>query len=172
MEFLKLAKERYSVRQYSNKPVEDEKLAMVLEAGRVAPTAANKQPQRIYVLKTPSEIKKLHECTRYDFHSPIVLIIAYDKTASWKRKYDGHDGGETDASIVATHMMLQAWELGLGTCWVGSFDPVKVKELFAFPESFEPVALFPLGYPSSDAKPIPLHYSRNALLEGVNLFTK
>ena len=160
MTFMELAKARYSVRSYKPKPIEPEKLTQILEAGRIAPTACNNQPQRIKVITDPAELAKVDECTPCRFGAPAVLLVCYDKTVCWKRKFDGAGSGEVDASIVTTHLMLAAYELGLGACWVMHFDPVKTVELFTLPENIIPVAFLPIGYPADDAAPIDFHYQR------------
>lgn len=161
MNFSELAKERYSVRKFSDKNVEKEKLDLILEAGRIAPTAVNYQPQRILVIENEDSLTKLKSCTPYSFNAPLALLVCYDSTVSWKRSHDNEDMGPIDASIVATHMMLQAQELGLGTTWVGHFIPDIMKETFELPAYLVPVVLLPLGYPSTDSVPHPkMHYSR------------
>ena len=155
--FFELAASRYSVRSYSQEAVEGEKLARILEAGRIAPTACNNQPQRIKVLCGADDLAKVDQCTPCRFNAPAVLLICYDNTVSWKRKFDGADSGEVDAAIVTTHMMLAAHELGLGTCWVMYFDQAKTSALFALPENIIPLAMLPLGYPADDAAPADLH---------------
>ena len=167
MNFLELAKERYSCRSFDKREVEKEKIELILEAARVAPTAVNYQPQRILVLTEKEKLAKLSECTRYGWNAPVIMIICYDKNISWKRKFDGRDEGEIDASIVTTHMMLQAQDLGLGTTWIGYFDPDKVREVYEIPENLEIVAILPIGYPSEEAKPSSMHYQRNSLEEMV-----
>ena len=137
MDFLELAKERYSCRSFADKKVEKEKLEKILEAGRIAPTAVNYQPQRILVLQEPEKLAKLSECTRFGWGAPVIMIICYDKNISWKRKYDGKDEGIIDASIVTTQMMLEIQDLGLGTTWIGSFDPQKIREVYEIPENLE-----------------------------------
>ncbi|SET97165.1 nitroreductase family protein [Lacrimispora sphenoides] len=169
MEFLKLAKDRYSVRKFCDKKVEKEKLDLILEVGRVAPTAVNYQPQRIFVLDTEEALSKLKACTTYHFHAPLALLICYDKTVSWKRSYDGKDMGEVDVSIVATHMMLEVTNLGLGSTWVGHFDPQKIEEVFELPENIIPVALLPIGYPDETSVPHPNHNKRFDI--GVTVFS-
>lgn len=159
MSFLQLAKERYSVRKFSDKKVEKEKLDLILEAGKVAPTAVNYQPQRILVVESKEGLNKIKLCTPYDFGAPLVLVICYDVEKSWKRK-DGKDMGEVDASIVATHMMLQIAELGLGTTWVGHFLADEVVEQFNIPENLIPIALFPIGYPADNSIPSKSHDNR------------
>lgn len=161
MQFLDLAKERYSVRKFSDKPVEQEKLDLILEAGRIAPTAHNNQPQRILVLQGKEAMERLEPCTPYRFGQTLSLLVCYDKTASWKREeFDKADAGETDASIVTTHMMLQGQELGIGSTWVGHFDPQAVRETFDLPPHIVPVVLLMMGYPREDARPSRLHESR------------
>ncbi len=120
MDFLELAKQRYSVRKFCDKKIEQDKIDLILEAGRIAPTAVNYQPQRILVLDNQQSLDKLGECTPYRFQETLALLVYYDQTVSWKRKYDNKDSGEIDASIVATHMMLQAASLGIGSTWSGT----------------------------------------------------
>jgi nitroreductase len=92
-----------------------------------------------------------------------VLLVCYDKTVCWTRSFDKAASGEVDAGIVTTHLMLAAWEQGLGSCWVMYFDPKKVRDLFALPESIVPVAVLPIGYAAEDAAPSERHSSRAAL---------
>ena len=161
--FLDLAACRYSVRKFSDQPIEKEKLDLILESGRISPTACNNQPQRILVLQSKENLAKLKECTGSHFDAPLALLVCYDKTKSWKRSFDGDDSGSVDASIVTTQMMLQASELGIGSTWVAHFDPQKIRSLFKVPKSYVPVALLPLGYPAADAKPSHHHSNREPL---------
>lgn len=158
MEFLELAKERYAVRAYKDTPVEDEKLARILEAAMVAPTACNYQPQKIYVVKSEEKLKALAGITPCTFSAPVVFVVGYDVERSAKgRIFEGHDFGDTDAAIVVTHMMLEAHELGLGTCWVGHFNEAQVKAALDLPENVRVRDLLPVGYPADNAVPAPLH---------------
>ena len=165
MEFLQLSEARYSLRKFSDRPVEAEKLAAILEAGRNAPTAHNLQPQRIFVLRSPEALEKADACTAAHFHPPVILVVAYDPEAAWKRETDGKNHGEIDASIAATQMMLEAADLGLGTTYVGMLEPEKL--LAAFPEmaGLCPIAMLPLGYPAEGAHPSRLHADRKPLEE-------
>lgn len=167
MSFIELAEGRYSVRRFSDRPVEKEKLDLVLKAGQLAPTACDNQPQRILVIEGAQGAAKLKACTRYQFGAPMALLVCYDSTESWKRGFDGKDSGDVDASIVATHLMLEAAELGLGTTWVGSFDPEAARREFSLPETLVPVALLPMGYPAQDAAPSPRHSDRKPIGETV-----
>ena len=169
MDLMNLLKERYSVRMFSDKPVEDDKLNQILEAGRVAPTAVNFQPQRILVLKSKDALDKLKNCTRYHFDAPVALIVCYDNTVSWKRGYDNHDMGEVDAAIVITQMVLEIANLGLGTTWVGHFDPAAVVREFELPEKIIPVSILTIGYNAPDAEPNPRHFERLELTKTVKI---
>ena len=158
MTFLELAKARYSVRKYSDRAIEEEKLSLILEAGRVAPTACNNQPQKIYVAKSEEVRRKLASVCRCTFDAPVILVVCYDRNRDWKNKLQpGYESGETDAAIVCTHMMLQAFELGIGSCWVGYFNAQAVSEALGLPENVTVSALLPMGYPSEKAEPLPLH---------------
>lgn len=158
MNFLELAKARYSVRSFKKDPIEDEKLAKIIEAGHVAPTACNNQPQKIYIVKSEDYRNKLASVCRCTFDAPVILVVCYDKERSWKNKrMPGYQSGETDASIVCTHMMLEAWELGIGSCWVGMFSSDEVKHALGLPENLTVSALLPIGYPAESATPLDLH---------------
>lgn len=125
MDFEKLAAERYSLRKFSDQPVEEETLARILEAGRNAPTAHNNQPQRILVLRSKEALALADGCARSHFDSPVMLVVSYDPADAWIREEDGKNHGEIDAAIATTQMMLQAADLGLGTTYIGMFDPGK-----------------------------------------------
>ena len=158
MTFQELAKTRYSVRSFQNTPIAKDTLNLILEAGRIAPTACNNQPQRIYVAKSEESRKKLASVCRCTFDAPVILVVCYDRTRDWKNKLmPGYESGETDAAIVCTHMMLQAADLGVGSCWVGYFNAQQVSEVLGLPEDVTVSALLPMGYPTPDAKPLPLH---------------
>lgn len=167
MEFLELAQKRYSVRNFENKSIETEKLNKILEAGRIAPTACNFQPQRILVIQEKEQIDKLKKATPFTFDEPVILMICADMTKSWIRKYDHKNHADIDVSIVTTHMMLQAAELGIGSTWVCSFDPQKVKEEFNLPEGYEPINLLPIGYPQIGNVPNEKHTDRVEIGETV-----
>ena len=158
MTFQTLAQNRYSVRSFQNRPIEEETLNWILEAGRVAPTACNFQPQKIYVAKSAESRQKLASVCRCTFDAPVILVVCYDRTRDWKNKLmPGYESGETDAAIVCTHMMLQAFELGIGSCWVGYFNAQAVADALGLPENVTVSALLPMGYPAENAQPLPLH---------------
>ncbi|MDR2070156.1 MAG: nitroreductase family protein [Treponema sp.] len=163
MDFDVLSAKRYSVRKFKQIPVEPEKLALILEAGRNAPTAANKQPQRILAVTREEGLAKIDRCTSCRFEAPLVLIVCYDKNECWVRKFDGETSGWVDASIAATQMMLQAADIGLGSTWVMYFDPAAARKEFALPENLVPVAMLVMGYPAPDAVPADRHAIRHPL---------
>lgn len=145
--FLELAKRRYSVRNYLDKPVEDEKLHYVLEAGRIAPSAANYQPWHFIVIKEAGMRKKIVET--YDrswfLQAPVIIVLCGDHRISWKRA-DGKDHCDIDIAIAADHMTLAAEDVGLGTCWICNFDAKAAGKVLDLPKEIEPVVFLPLGY--------------------------
>ena len=171
MDFLDLAKNRYSERRFDNRPIEEEKLARILEAGRVAPTGANNQPQRIFVLKSQAALEKARSVTPYTFGAPLVLLVCYDSEVVWWNPNDRlipyYNCGEQDASIAATNMMYAAEEQGIHTLWVRGFDAKSVAEVFELPEEIVPVMMLVIGYPTEKSKAHPAHYRRIPLSEMV-----
>ncbi len=153
MNFAELLEKRYSVRDYEDKPIEQEKLDKILAAGRLAPTAANRQPQKIYVLQSPEAMAKARQVTaRMMYNAPMALLVCYDDKESWKSTVNSfgedYEGGEVDAAIVTTAMMMQATDLGVGSLWVRGFAAPKASEVFELPENIHPVCFLVLGYPS------------------------
>lgn len=163
--FLALAEQRYSVRKFASKQVEQVALERILRAGQVAPTACNNQPQMTYVLRSEQAMEKLRKCTTSHFHAPMALLVCYNSDQSWKRNYDGQDSGWVDASIVATHMMLEAYAQGVGSTWVMHFIPEAVQTEFALPENQVPVAILVMGYPADDVQASPMHSQNKAMDE-------
>ncbi|AGK98430.1 nitroreductase family protein [Clostridium pasteurianum] len=149
MDFLQLAKTRYSVRKYENKKVEEEKLEKILEAGRIAPTGANTQPQKLIVITKEEGLAKLKKGANV-YGAPTAIIVCEDHDVSWKRPFDNKDIAETDVSIISTHMVLQATELGLGTIWVCYFDPKIIREEFNIPDNVEAVNIIGIGYAAGE----------------------
>lgn len=167
MDFDKVISDRYSVRKFENRHLEKEVVAKILDAGHIAPTGCNYQPQRVLVLNNDKSIAKLKDCTKCHFDAPCAFLVCYNKDETWKRPYDDALSAPVDAVIVATHMMLQAQNIGVGTCLVMHFNPLKMRETFNIPENTEPVILIVAGYPHSDSKPINLHYKFRPLDEVV-----
>lgn len=169
MKFDELVKERFSVRMYSNKEIEQEKIDKILEAGRVAPTACNLQPQRIFVIKSEEAREKLKSFCRMTFDAPVIMLMCADMDVVWKNKREEeYNTAEMDLSIVGTHMMLQAWDLGIGSCWVRAFNSKEVKEKFELPDNIKPIFMMPMGYKADDCVPNEMfHNSRNNIEDEV-----
>lgn len=157
-DFMELARARFSTRRFSARPLEQEKLDKILEAGRIAPTGANKQPQKVYVIRKPEHIDILCTLTPCVYGASTVLLVAYDDTLDWKNPMETEfHTGEVDAAIVATHMMLEAAELGVDSCWVAHFPPKKTAAVFHLPSHIHPVLLMPMGYKEASYHPAPDH---------------
>ena len=168
MNFIDLAKERYSVRDFKEQAVEKEKLDKILEAGNIAPTAKNLQPQRIYVLESEEALKKLDELTNCRYKAKTVLLFTYDTNEEWTNPLEeGIHSGVEDVSIVATHIMLMAKELGLDTCWCNYFPNTKLEEALNIPKNEKSVLFMPIGYASDNAKPSAMHTKNKDIEETV-----
>lgn len=153
MDFLQMAQDRYSVRSYSQEPVAPEKIEAILKAGQYAPTALNFQPQKIYVIKSEKEMEKLRYVCRYVKDAPMAMLVCYDMEKSWKHAPDRLDSGIMDATVVATHMMLEAWEQGVGTCFIRGYNNRDIVGMFNLPENIKPVCVLAMGYPSETSHP-------------------
>jgi nitroreductase len=149
MEFFKVVAERYSVRSYRPDPVEPEKLHQILEAARLAPTACNLQAFKLFVIKTEGRRAELKRIYRQEWFAaaPYVLGVCAIPEKGWVRGQDRKSYAEVDAAIVMDHVILAATALGLGTCWIGAFDPRAAREVLALADAWEPVVFTPLGYP-------------------------
>lgn len=156
--FIELAKQRFSTRSFSDTPIEQEKLDLIIEAGRVAPTACNNQPQKVYIVKSAEKKAALAVVCPCTYNAPVVLVISYDveRAAKGKVKPD-YDFGETDDAIVTTHMMLEAADLGVDSCYVGWFNSDEVVAALGLPQNVRVRALLPIGYKTADFKPSPMH---------------
>lgn len=166
MDFMELAKKRYSVRKFSDRTVEKEKIEQILEASNIAPTAKNQQPQRIYVLQSEETLAKLDSLTHCRYGAGTVLLFTYKADEDWQNPLEeGIHSGVEDVSIVATHVMLKATELGLGTCWCNYFANSKLEELFELSENEKSVLIMPVGYADESAKPAPGHETKKDINE-------
>jgi nitroreductase len=153
MEFLALVKNRFSVRSYKPDDVEEEKLNVILEAASLAPTAVNYQPFQLIVIKTKGHEDKLKRIypAKWFTEAPLVICLCVIPSKAWNRK-DGKNYADVDGSIVMDHIILAATSLGLGTCWVGAFDPDATREILDLPENVEPLVFTPLGYSAEEPR--------------------
>ena len=145
MDFITIAKQRMSVRDYKETKVEPEKLEQILEAAHVAPTAANLQPIRLIAVQSEEGLAKIGKAANI-YGAPLAIIVCADHDKAWVRPFDQKQTGDIDASILTDHMMLQATELGLGTVWVCYFDPAVLRKEFDLPANLEPVNILVIGY--------------------------
>ena len=167
MEFKDVIRDRYSCKKYSGEPVPQEKIAAILEAGRLAPTAKNLQEQRIYVLQSPEVLAKVDAVTPCRYNAPVVLAVAFDSGNVFTYPGGRRDSGVEDATIVATHMILAAADQGVDSCWINFFDPDKMAAALGLPENEEVLMLMDLGYAAEGAGPLANHSSRKPLTETV-----
>jgi len=155
MTFIELAKQRYSCRNYDSRTVEQDKLELILEAGRVAPSAVNNQPWHFIVIREKGNLNKIHGAYHREWFqtAPCVIVVCGDHDQSWKRKQDGKDHCDIDIAITVDHMTLQATELGLATCWICNFDKEKTIQILKLPSNLEPIVILPVGYPLDRSDP-------------------
>jgi nitroreductase len=146
MEVLQLMKQRCSVRKFEERPIEEDKLRYVLEAARVAPSACNFQPWRLIVVQDPDLIARLGPDWVPESNAPVLIVACGDHQQAWRRR-DGKDHCDMDIAIAVDHMTLAAAEVGLGSCWICSFDAFQCAVALELPDHLEPAVLLPLGYP-------------------------
>ena len=153
MDFQDLVRNRYSVRAYEPIEVEQEKIDQILQAMRLAPTAANHQPFRIILIRTKGREAELRRIYDKDWfvQAPIIICACGVDQESWIRG-DGRPTTEIDVAIVMDHIILAATSLGLGTCWIGAFNPEEARRILKIPEFASPILFSPLGYPADQPK--------------------
>ena len=149
MDYSELFEKRYSVRAYKPDPVEDDKLHQILEAARMAPTAANRQPFQLIVIHTKGRETDLKRIYSHEWfvQAPLVICACSVPAQAWVRR-DGKNYGDVDVAIMMDHLILAATNHGLGTCWIAAFDPKAAREILRLPNDVEPIAFTPLGYPA------------------------
>ncbi len=153
MDFLALARSRYSYRDYdSTRPVEKEKIFRILEAGRMAPSAANRQPWTFMVVTTEEMLPKIHQCYPASWFqkAPAILIVKGRRSEAWTRRNDGYNAIETDLTIAMDHMILAATAEGLATCWIAAFDPQVLYRALGLQKDEVIFSITPVGYAGDD----------------------
>jgi nitroreductase len=155
MEFSELIQKRYSVRAYKPDPVGDQKLQQVLEAARLAPTAANRQPFQLVVIRTAGREAELKRVYGRDWfvQAPLVICACGVPAQGWMRRDDGKSYIDVDVAIAVDHLTLAAADLGLGTCWIAAFNPDAAREVLGLPDDVEPIAFTPLGHAADQPGP-------------------
>ena len=160
MDFDTVIQKRFSCRAFSSQAVEQEKVARILEVGRIAPTAVNKQPVHVWAVSSPVALEAIKGVTRSNYGAPLQLVVGCRPADACVRRYDGKNGAEVDASIVATYLMLAAENDGLSTLWVGSFDPALLASILPSTEGYGLVAMINVGYPAEGSAPSEMHGKR------------
>ena len=160
MDFTTLIQNRYSCRAFDPREVEQEIVDRILEAGRIAPTAVNRQPVHVWAVTDAATRAAIQGVTRSNYGAPVLLVVGCRPADAWVRRYDGKNGAEVDASIVATYLMLAAENEGLAPLWVGSFDPAGLAELLPGTEGYELVAMINVVYPAEWSAPSAMHGTR------------
>ena len=155
MNFLELSQKRYSVRSYLSKLVEEEKLAYILECARLSQSAANFQPWMLYVIKDEKVKSKINQTypAKWMAQAPVYIVICADKSKAWVREYDKKVHTDIDGSIITENLCLAAADCGLGTCWIGHFDPKLISEILNLPTNLDPMAILTLGYSANEDIP-------------------
>ena len=167
--FMRILASRYSCHSFSHAHISESKLEMILEAGRLAPSAKNLQPTRIWVARSEEALARLGAVTDI-YNAPIVLIVGCRNDEAWVRPYDGVNAAKTDAAIVLTHLMRTATDAGLANMWIWDFDPSKIREAFPQMRDHGIYGLLAIGHPSKgEGAPTELHSQRKALEEMVTM---
>ena len=161
MEFKKVITERETVRKFDGRKPSEEQLNAILEAGRIAPTAHNNQPQRVYVLESEEALAKMDKAHPCRYGASTVLMVCADKDVALT--YQGKNAFEVDGSIAATHMLLAAYNAGVDSVWLGIFTPEDVQKIFGLPENMVPICFIDLGFRTADYKGNPMHSRKNTM---------
>ena len=155
--FMNILQSRYSCHSFNHYPVSASKLQMILDAGRMAPSAGNCQPVRIWVVKSEEALARLH-AVHPCYGAPVVLIVGCRNEEAWVRPYDGINAAKTDAAIVLTHLMLTATDVGLANMWIWDFDPGKIREALPETQDHGIYGLLAIGHPAvGEGSPTDLH---------------
>lgn len=159
--FISVVRDRYSCRSYDcEREVSKDLVRAVVDAGRLAPSACNRQPWTFVAITAKDVRERILAKSRPAFlDAPVVLVACGHHSEAWHRPSDGKDHTDVDVAIAVEHICLAAASLGLGSCWVCSFDVDAVRGALALPEDVEPVALIPLGYAAPDSK-VPMKVRR------------
>ena len=169
MEFNELIRERFSCRSLSDREIPHESMNRIFEAARLAPTAVNKQPFKVWAIESPDARAKLAETTSYTFGAGVFLVVGGKANEAWVRSYDERNFADVDASIVTTHIMLAIHNEGLRSTWVGHFDAPKLKKAFPAMADYDLIAIFPVGYPTEKGVPSPRHKERKSAVDIVQV---
>lgn len=164
MTILDIAKKRSSVRSYADTAVEKEKLESILEAAHVAPTAANMQPVKLFVVQNKEKLAGIEKAANI-YDAPVAIVVCADKTKAWTRPFDGKITTDIDASILTDHMMLEATAQGLGSVWICFFKADILKKELALPDNLEPINILAIGYSNESEADVNRHNAERIPME-------
>jgi len=153
MDFAQVIRQRYSVRAYQKREIPEDVLQRVIDSFALAPTAANRQPFGLVIIHTAGreqELARIYKADWFAKQPPIVVCVCAIPSQAWVRR-DGKNYADVDVAIAMDHLILAATAEGLGTCWIGAFDPAAAKEVLGLPDGVEPIVFTPLGYPADTA---------------------
>ena len=168
MDFTKLCDERFSVRSFSDRKVEEEKISQILELVRKAPTAKNNQPYEIYVAKTDSALRKIKSVKENIFNAQLVFVICSDGEKAWRNPFSGTPATLQDIGIIATTTMYACQNFGVDNIYVCAFDPAKMKDVLNLSDNLLPECLILAGYKTEDCEPSPRHFERREIKDFVH----
>ena len=155
MEVMEAIQKRFSARKYADKPIEQEKLDLITEAGRLAPTASNEQLQKHIIVTDKELIQKMVAACKNQKWIATAPAVIVECASGDRTMICGQSARSMDGAIAMSYMTLEAVSLGLQSCWLGWYDPDKVRELLNIPDNYTVVAVAPVGYPAKDGKPTP-----------------
>ncbi len=164
-DFLKLAQERFSCRSFEKTPLSDEELNKILQAANLAPTACNRQPFTLLVVRGES-LEKLQKCA-WLYGAPVAIVVCTNEQEAWQRKYDAQNFAVVDGAMVMAHMLFEATSLGLGSCFVGAIKTNLLTEALEIKAPLRAQFIMVVGHKSAEAKPDKLHYQRKDLKDQV-----
>lgn len=155
MSILEIIRKRRSVRKYRKDPIPEDVFLRVVDAARLAPSGKNLQPWKFIVVRDPDMKLKLGEAARgqtFIARAPVVVVACGFPDRSYQHQGNYMTSWTIDVTCALDHMMLQACQEGLGTCWIGAFDESAVKPLLGIPDEVRVLALTPLGYPDEEPR--------------------
>jgi nitroreductase len=156
MKFEELANTRHSVRKFSASSIEPKMIKKLLDVARKAPSAVNFQPFKVFVVSGAEKLEAVKKCYHREWikSAPVIIVVVAQYGMGWKRALDGKNYADIDVAIFTDHLMLQAAEMGLGTCWVGNFDVEELSQVLELKNDEEAVGMFPIGFPDDDIVPV------------------
>ncbi len=164
---LSIAQKRYAVRCYTSQPVPDDILLHIIEVARLAPSAVNYQPWKLYVVREKELLCQLHEVYHREWFrtASCCIVVCGNHNESWHRGSDGKDHCDIDVAIITEHIALAAAEQGVGCCWICNFNVEACARLLQLPDGVEPMVLLPLGYAADDDVPPKKRKSTDEIVE-------